>query len=146
MITYWCEDCKHFGSPGMGGEGTCYLDGHTTWSQCQPCKSFKRMRRCVVCGNPLTSVQRKYCSEECSKAEQKRERAELFHPSAPPKKSKGRKKQPSAVYGIREIVRIATAIADETGHMPSYGKVVADIDAGRIRNPEEYLRKRRKRT
>ena len=134
-----CEECTHFCRADMGDEGRCDVDGRTTWRGCPACAKIRRIMRCVVCGEILPKGKRRFCGDDCYKKSLKTE----FSGTKPRKK--GRKKSASSGLGIEEITRIAVVIADETGHMPSYGKVVADIDTGRIKNPEEYLRRVRRR-
>lgn len=139
MIEPICGECGHFDT---GTGSLCRLDGKTVGSGCTACPRFKRLRRCVVCGQPLTTAQRKYCSKACSRAPRKSaRRPPRFRLPAPPKKTKNRKPELSAAYSIRDIIRIANGIAAKTGHMPSYGAVVAGIDSGRITCPEDYLKK-----
>ena len=94
MIEPICGECGHLDT---SAGSLCRLDGKTVGSGCTACPRFKRMRRCVVCGQPLTTAQRKYCSKACSREPRKSaRRPPRFRLPAPPKKAKNRKPELSA--------------------------------------------------
>ena len=43
----WCEDCQHFETPDMGGEGDCSVWGVQTWygRSADYCPYFKRKKK-----------------------------------------------------------------------------------------------------
>ncbi len=135
MMDYRCADCAHFCRPEAGEIGRCTRLDSPAWSGDRACADMCRIARCAFCGEILPKGKRRFCGESCREKMRKKN----------PGRTKPKSGRASAGFGIEEITRIAAAIADETGHMPSYGKLVADIDAGRITNPAELLRKGRRR-
>lgn len=92
---------------------------------------------CDNCGTPIEAVgNRRYCSAACRRDAYNRRRAEQY--------AKNRAKTEIAVKQLSvnayEFVRIMMAIADETGSMPSYGKVSSMIERGEI-DPIKYLKR-----
>ena len=53
------------------------------------------------------------------------------------------KHQPAPNITVYEVLKIAEKIKKETGRYPSYGRLVADIESGRV-NPSQYIRLKRR--